>query len=114
MPLTRAFISFDYDHDPDLYNAVRGQALLPDSPFAIADHSLKEASSDWMAHRGRPNTATDAPSLTGAGSISHKQAMSKAERDCAENCAQLDVAPAQTGAAYLESVKRTQREIGGK
>src|SRR5258705_12458685 len=44
---TRIFISFDYDHDHDLKNALVGQAKLPDSPFEIADWSIKEPSADW-------------------------------------------------------------------
>ena len=47
MAKTRVFISFDYDHDQDLKNALVGQAGLPDSPFEISDWSVKEASGDW-------------------------------------------------------------------
>ena len=43
----RVFISFDYDHDNDLKNAIVGQARMPDSPFEIADWSIKEASPNW-------------------------------------------------------------------
>ena len=41
------FISFDYDHDATLKEFIVGQAKLPDSPFEITDHSIKEASVDW-------------------------------------------------------------------
>jgi hypothetical protein len=41
------FISFDYDHDDDLRVMLVGQSKNPDSPFDIADWSIKEASSDW-------------------------------------------------------------------
>lgn len=41
------FISFDYDHDDDLKTLLVGQAANEDSPFWIADWSIKEASSDW-------------------------------------------------------------------
>ena len=45
---TRLFISFDFDHDEDLRNALVGQAKMDDSPFNIADWSLKESlSGDW-------------------------------------------------------------------
>ena len=45
---TRVFISFDFDNDEDLRILLVGQAKNPDSPFAIADWSLKEAlSGDW-------------------------------------------------------------------
>lgn len=39
----RVFVSFDYDHDLALRNFIIGQARLNDSPFLVADHSLKEA-----------------------------------------------------------------------
>ena len=45
----RVFISFDYDHDSDLKNAIVGQARMPDSPFEIADWSIKEASPNWRS-----------------------------------------------------------------
>jgi MTH538 TIR-like domain (DUF1863) len=44
---TRVFISFDYDHDLDLKNLLVGQSKNPDSPFEIADWSIKEPSADW-------------------------------------------------------------------
>jgi hypothetical protein len=48
MALTRAFISFDYDHDDDLRTMLVGQSKHSDTPFAIADYSLKEPlSGDW-------------------------------------------------------------------
>ena len=45
--LKRAFISFDYDHDKGCKDLLVGQSKHPDSPFAIADQSIKEASTDW-------------------------------------------------------------------
>lgn len=42
MSTKRAFISFDFDHDEDLRNLLVGQAKNPDSPFSIADWSIKE------------------------------------------------------------------------
>ena len=42
MAIKRAFISFDFDHDEELRNALVGQAKNPDSPFAIANWSVKE------------------------------------------------------------------------
>ena len=48
MFLKRAFISFDFDHDEDLRNLLVGQARNPDTPFALADWSVKEAmTGDW-------------------------------------------------------------------
>ena len=42
MAMKRAFISFDFDHDEELRNALVGQAKNPDSPFRIADWSVHE------------------------------------------------------------------------
>ncbi len=42
MTKKRVFISFDFDHDEDLRNLLVGQAKNPDSPFEIADWSVKE------------------------------------------------------------------------
>ncbi len=42
MAKTRVFISFDYDHDADLKTLLVGQAKNQDSPFEIADWSVKE------------------------------------------------------------------------
>jgi len=48
MATKRAFISFDYDHDEDLRNLLVGQAKHPDSPFALADWSVKDPlSGNW-------------------------------------------------------------------
>lgn len=43
----RVFISFDYDYDLDLKTLLVGQAKNSDSPFEIADFSIKDPSSDW-------------------------------------------------------------------
>ena len=42
MALVPAFISFDFEHDQDLRTMLVGQSNFPNSPFAIADYSLKE------------------------------------------------------------------------
>ncbi len=48
MAVKRAFISFDYDHDDELRHALVGQAKYSNSPFSIADWSVKEhLSGDW-------------------------------------------------------------------
>ncbi|MBB3318715.1 MULTISPECIES: TIR domain-containing protein [unclassified Rhizobium] len=39
----RLFISFDYDNDEALKTLLVGQAKHPDSPFELADWSIKEA-----------------------------------------------------------------------
>lgn len=46
----RVFISFDYDHDLDLKNLLVGQSKNEDSPFEIADWSVKEEIlGDWKS-----------------------------------------------------------------
>ena len=51
----RVFISFDFDNDKLLKDFIIGQSKLPDSPFEVIDHSLKEAAPEkyWeeKAHR---------------------------------------------------------------
>ena len=44
----RVFISFDYDNDEKLKTFLVGQSKHPDSPFELADWSIKEhISEDW-------------------------------------------------------------------
>jgi hypothetical protein len=46
----RVFTSFDFDHDEDLRNLLVGQAKNPDTPFELADWSLKEPlTGDWKS-----------------------------------------------------------------
>lgn len=47
MAKTRVFVSFDFDNDKTLKEFIIGQAKLPDSPFEVVDHSLKEAAPEW-------------------------------------------------------------------
>lgn len=51
MAKTRVFVSFDFDNDKTLKEFIIGQAKHDDSPFEVADHSLKEAAPDrdWEA-----------------------------------------------------------------
>lgn len=46
---TRVFVSFDFDNDKFLKDSIIGQSKNPDSPFDVADWSLKEAApeKDW-------------------------------------------------------------------
>ena len=50
MAKKRVFVSFDFDNDKALKDFIIGQARNPDSPFEVADHSLKEAAPqrDWL------------------------------------------------------------------
>ncbi len=43
MTKKRVFVSFDFDNDKTLKDLIIGQARLPESPFEVIDHSLKEA-----------------------------------------------------------------------
>ena len=48
MAAKRTFISFDFDHDDDLRNALVGQAKYPNSPFEIVDASVRRhLRGDW-------------------------------------------------------------------
>ena len=48
MGKVRTFISFDYDNDKGIKDMLVGQARNPDSPFEIADWSVKEhLTGDW-------------------------------------------------------------------
>ena len=50
MAKSRTFTSFDYDHDEDLRTMLVGQSKNPDSPFEMADWSIKEPmTGDWKA-----------------------------------------------------------------
>jgi Thoeris protein ThsB, TIR-like domain len=51
---TRVYVSYDYDHDDDLKTLLVGQSKNPDSPFTIADQSIKTAiEGDWKASARR-------------------------------------------------------------
>lgn len=47
----KVFVSFDFDNDRQLKGFIIGQSKLPDSPFDVIDHSLKEAAPErnWEA-----------------------------------------------------------------
>lgn len=49
------FVSFDYDHDVRLKDAIIGQSKYPNSPFNIIDFSMKEAAPQrsWRAYARR-------------------------------------------------------------
>ena len=54
MKKSRAYISFDYDHDSDLKVCLVGQARNSNSPFEIVDMSIKEVvSENWKANARR-------------------------------------------------------------
>jgi len=50
MSKTPIYVSFDYDNDAILKQFVIGQSKLPESPFDVVDHSIKQAvSGNWEA-----------------------------------------------------------------
>ncbi len=50
MGKTKVFTAFDFDHDEDLRNLLVGQSKHQDSPFEMADWSVKDAMpGDWKA-----------------------------------------------------------------
>ena len=50
MTKARVFTAFDFDNDEDLRNMLVGQSKHSDSPFELADWSVKEAmTGDWKA-----------------------------------------------------------------
>lgn len=69
---------------------------------------------DWLTHLDRLINAMDAPVLSGPGSVSHRQAVDKAEGEYAAFRAELDAAPSEVETAYLETIKKAQRQIEGK
>jgi hypothetical protein len=58
MAATRVFISYDYDHDSFLKEALVGQSKHSDSPFDISDWSIKVASPGWRAEAQRRISAS--------------------------------------------------------
>ena len=50
MAKTRVFTAFDFENDEDLRNLLYGQSKNADSPFEMANWSVKEAmTGDWKA-----------------------------------------------------------------
>lgn len=51
MAKTKVFVSFDFDNDQFLRDAIIGQAKNEDSPFEVSDYSLKEEApeKEWEA-----------------------------------------------------------------
>lgn len=60
MAKPKVFISFDYDHDEDLKILLVGQSKHSDSPFELADWSIKEAiDENWKKHARKRIKAVD-------------------------------------------------------
>lgn len=65
-------------------------------------------------HLDRLLVAMDAPTLAGAGAVSHQQAVAKAEDEYAKYREKVSAQPTDVESAYLESVTRVQRTVEGK
>ena len=60
MAKSRVFTSFDYDHDEDLRVLLIGQSKNSDTPFDLADWSVKDPmTGDWKAKVRTRIKATD-------------------------------------------------------
>lgn len=60
MAKTKVFVSFDYDHDEILKLFLIGQSKNEDSPFDLADWSIKEHIDDnWKKHARRRIRSVD-------------------------------------------------------
>lgn len=68
---------------------------------------------DWLAHLDRLIGAMDAPLLSNAGSVSKLQASAKAEAEYELFRKQHDELPSEVENAYLETIKRAQKDIAG-
>jgi Thoeris protein ThsB, TIR-like domain len=57
----KVFVSFDFDNDKFLKEAIIGQAKNEDSPFEASDHSLKEAApeKEWLERARAAITRSD-------------------------------------------------------
>jgi len=69
---------------------------------------------DWLAHLDRLILAMEAKTLAGAGTVSHEQAMAKAEEEYDKYRAQLSAAPSRAELDYLETLKSVQRKVLGR
>ena len=84
MAKKRVFISFDYDNDQGQKHLLVGQAMLPDSPFDLADWSSKEhLTGDWLAKIKSKLAYVDVvcvlcgKNMASATGVAHELAMAK-------------------------------------
>jgi len=88
-------------------------AYFDAAEFRAQDHEPTYMK-DWLAQLDRLIVAVDAPALKNAGEVSHKQAVAKAAGEYEKYRARRDATPSDVEQAYLDTVKRTQRQIEGK
>ncbi|EPR77087.1 putative DNA-binding protein in cluster with Type I restriction-modification system [Leifsonia rubra CMS 76R] len=87
-------------------------AYFDAAEFRALDHELTYMK-DWLSHLDRLIVAMEAPTLSGAGSVSHKSAVAKAEAEYEKFRAQLDSGESEIEKKYLDSVKKAQRTVEG-
>ena len=68
---------------------------------------------DWLGHLENLIVAMGGQAFTGAGTVSHRQAVTKAEAEYDKFKVQLDAASTEVERAYLDTIKRAKREIDG-
>jgi len=68
---------------------------------------------DWLVHLDRLIVAMEARTLTGAGAVSHEQAVAKAEGEYEKYRAQLIAAPSEVEKDYLKTLRSVQRKVKG-
>ena len=68
---------------------------------------------DWLGHLEKLIAAMGGQPLTGAGTVSHRQAVTKAEAEYAKFKVQLDADSTDVERAYLDTIKRAKREVDG-
>ena len=67
-----------------------------------------------VPHDDRLIVALDAPTLSGAGSVSHQEATARAESEYEKYRSLLAEPPDAVEEAYLKSIKQAQREVEGE
>lgn len=87
-------------------------AYFDAAEFRAQNHDLTHMG-DWLGHLDGLLVALGAATLTGAGSVSHQHAVAQAEGEYRKFRADLDAVPTDVEEAYLETIKRTQRDIEG-
>ncbi|MBN2685894.1 MAG: virulence RhuM family protein, partial [Pontiellaceae bacterium] len=66
---------------------------------------------DWLVHLEQLIAAMGGKEFQGAGKVSHRQALNRAEAEYAKYRTQLAEQPSEAEAAYLESLKGVQKKI---
>jgi len=54
VPVKKVFVSYDVEHDEDLWTQLVAQSTKPDSPFRVEDRSLPQSLTDDGSKRVRP------------------------------------------------------------